>query len=70
MIDRFVADYQHCSTPNPCVEATNGQVLEMLEQSAAFGANPGERPRPRRTVEAEQLLRGKDRHKDQATCSP
>jgi tRNA-uridine 2-sulfurtransferase len=70
VIDRFVADYQHGRTPNPCVECNRTvKFSKLLEQSAAFGCDvlvTGHYARVRTVEGRQQLLRGKDRHKDQS----
>ena len=70
MIDRFVADYQHGRTPNPCVECNRTvKFSKLLEQSAAFGCDvlvTGHYARVRTVEGRQQLLRGKDRNKDQS----
>ena len=70
VIDRFVADYRHGRTPNPCVECNRTvKFSKLLEQSAAFGCDvlvTGHYARVVRVEGRQQLLRGKDRNKDQS----
>jgi tRNA-specific 2-thiouridylase len=69
VIERFVADYSHGRTPNPCVECNRTvKFRQLLEQAQAFGCDilvtghyarvkPGPPP---------ELWRGVDRKKDQS----
>ena len=69
VVDRFISDYRHGRTPNPCVECNRTvKFSQLLEQSRAFGCEllvtghyarvmPGETP---------ELWRGIDRQKDQS----
>jgi tRNA-specific 2-thiouridylase len=70
VIDRFVADYRHGRTPNPCVECNRTvKFSKLLEQSAAFGCDllvTGHYARVASVEGRYQLLRGKDRNKDQS----
>ncbi len=70
VIDRFVSDYRHGRTPNPCVECNRTvKFSRLLEQSAAFGCDllvTGHYSRVANVDGRHQLLRGKDRNKDQS----
>lgn len=70
VIDRFVADYLHGRTPNPCVECNRTvKFSKLLEQSAAFGCDllvTGHYARVAQIEGKQQLLRGRDRNKDQS----
>jgi tRNA-specific 2-thiouridylase len=70
VIDRFVADYRQGRTPNPCVECNRTvKFSKLLEQSAAFGCDllvTGHYARVASVEGRYQLLRGKDRNKDQS----
>ena len=70
VIERFVADYRHGRTPNPCVECNRAvKFSRLLEQSAAFGCDllaTGHYARVSFAGGRHQLLRGKDRRKDQS----
>ena len=70
VIDRFVADYRHGRTPNPCVECNRTvKFSKLLEQSAAFGCDllvTGHYAQVAHVEGRHQLLRGKDRNKDQS----
>ena len=70
VIDRFVDDYRHGRTPNPCVECNRTvKFSKLLEQSAAFGCDvlvTGHYARVRHIDGKNALLRGVDRNKDQS----
>lgn len=70
VIDRFVADYKHGRTPNPCVECNRAvKFSKLLAQSVAFGCGvlvTGHYARVTTVEGRHQLLRGKDRNKDQS----
>jgi tRNA-specific 2-thiouridylase len=70
VIDRFVADYRHGRTPNPCVECNRMvKFAKLLEQTVAFGCDLLVTGHYARVVTIDgrlQLLRGKDRNKDQS----
>jgi tRNA-specific 2-thiouridylase len=70
VIDRFVSDYRHGRTPNPCVECNRRvKFSKLLEQSDAFGCDvlvTGHYARVAQVEGRHQLLRGKDRNKDQS----
>ena len=70
VIDRFVSDYRHGRTPNPCVECNRTvKFSKLLEQSAAFGCDllvTGHYARVTQVDGRYQLLRGNDRNKDQS----
>jgi tRNA-uridine 2-sulfurtransferase len=70
VIDRFVADYLHGRTPNPCVECNRSIKFSLLlKQAAAFGCDllaTGHYARVSFVDGKHQLLRGKDRNKDQS----
>ena len=70
VIDRFVADYRHGRTPNPCVECNRTvKFSKLLEQSAAFGCDllvTGHYARVTQVDGRYHLLRGQDRSKDQS----
>jgi len=69
VVDRFVADYRHGRTPNPCVECNRTvKFARLLAEARAFGcdllvtghyARVDHGPPPR-------LSRGRDRRKDQS----
>ena len=69
VVDRFMADYRHGRTPNPCVECNRTvKFARLLEQSVAFGCDflvTGHYARVRSGVPPE-LWRGIDREKDQS----
>ena len=70
VIDRFISDYRHGRTPNPCVECNRTvKFSKLLQQSAAFGCEvlvTGHYARIANVGGRHQLLRGKDRSKDQS----
>jgi len=70
VIDRFVDDYLHGRTPNPCVECNRTvKFSKLLEQSAAFGCDflvTGHYARVTQSEGKFSLLRGIDRNKDQS----
>jgi tRNA-uridine 2-sulfurtransferase len=70
VIDRFVADYRHGRTPNPCVECNRTvKFSKLLEQTVAFGCDllvTGHYARVVTIDGRQQLLRGNDRNKDQS----
>lgn len=70
VIDRFVDDYLHGRTPNPCVECNRTvKFSKLLEQSAAFGCDllvTGHYARVTQSEGKFSLLRGTDRNKDQS----
>jgi tRNA-specific 2-thiouridylase len=70
VIDRFVADYRHGRTPNPCVECNRTvKFAKLLEQTVAFGCDllvTGHYARVVTVGGRLQLLRGKDPTKDQS----
>ena len=70
VIDRFVADYRHGRTPNPCVECNRTIKFSLLlEQSASFGCDvlaTGHYARVLPMDGKQRLLRGRDRYKDQS----
>lgn len=69
VVDRFIADYRHGRTPNPCIECNRTVKFDrLLEQSVAFGCDllvTGHYARVRSGVLPE-LWRGIDRAKDQS----
>jgi tRNA-specific 2-thiouridylase len=70
VIDRFVEDYRHGRTPNPCIECNRAvKFSKLLEQTVAFGCDllvTGHYARVMTVDGRQQLLRGKDRNKDQS----
>jgi len=70
VIDRFVDEYLHGRTPNPCVECNRSIKFSLLlEQAAAFGCDllvTGHYARVSFFDGKHQLLRGRDRKKDQS----
>jgi tRNA-uridine 2-sulfurtransferase len=70
VIDRFIDEYRHGRTPNPCVECNRTvKFSTLLDQSAGFGCDllvTGHYARTSNTGGRLQLLRGKDRAKDQS----
>jgi len=70
VIDRFVADYRRGRTPNPCVECNRTvKFSKLLEHTAAFGCDllvTGHYARVATIDGRHQLLRGRDRNKDQS----
>jgi tRNA-specific 2-thiouridylase len=70
VIERFIDEYRHGRTPNPCVECNRSvKFSTLLDQSAAFGCDllvTGHYGRISDTGGKLQLLRGKDRAKDQS----
>lgn len=70
VIDRFIEDYRHGRTPNPCVECNRTvKFSRMLEQAAAFGCDvlaTGHYARVIKSGDNYRLMRGKDRRKDQS----
>lgn len=70
VVDRFVDDYQHGRTPNPCVECNRTvKFSRMLGQAAAFGCDmlaTGHYARVAFDGIRYHLERGKDRRKDQS----
>jgi tRNA-uridine 2-sulfurtransferase len=70
VIDRFVADYLHGRTPNPCVECNRTvKFRHLLEQADDFDCEilvTGHYARIRNHEGALQLLRGVDMAKDQS----
>lgn len=70
VIDRFVDDYRHGRTPNPCVECNRTvKFSHMLDQAAAFGCEmlaTGHYARVLSDGISYHLKRGKDRRKDQS----
>jgi tRNA-specific 2-thiouridylase len=70
VIDRFVADYRHGRTPNPCVECNRTvKFSKLLEQTVAFGCDllvTGHYARVVTIDGRQQLLRGNDHNKDQS----
>jgi len=70
VIDRFVTDYRQGRTPNPCVECNRTvKFSKLLEQTVAFGCDllvTGHYARVETIDGRYQLLRGKDRNKDQS----
>lgn len=70
VIDRFIDDYQHGRTPNPCVECNRTvKFSRMLDQAAAFGCEKLATGHYARVVSdgiRYYLKRGKDPRKDQS----
>lgn len=70
VIDRFVGDYLHGRTPNPCVECNRTvKFRHLLDQAEDFDCEvlvTGHYARIRRENGRLQLLRGVDRAKDQS----
>jgi tRNA-specific 2-thiouridylase len=70
VVDRFVGDYLHGRTPNPCVECNRTvKFSRMLEQAAAFGCGllaTGHYAQVQADGSRYRLMRGKDRDKDQS----
>src|SRR5690606_28040200 len=70
VIDRFVDDYLHGRTPNPCVECNRTVKFDqLLAQSADFGCDllvTGHYARTSLDGGRWSLLRGRDRTKDQS----
>ena len=70
VIDRFVADYRHGRTPNPCVECNRTvKFRKLLDQAQTFGCEAlvtGHYARVQREGDRFVLRRGRDRHKDQS----
>jgi len=70
VVDYLVAEYGAGRTPNPCVACN--QMIRFglfLDRARALGADylsTGHYARVRRAVDGYQLLRGRDRHKDQS----
>ncbi|MCA1735893.1 MAG: tRNA 2-thiouridine(34) synthase MnmA [Actinobacteria bacterium] len=69
VVERFVSDYRHGRTPNPCVECNRTvKFNQLLEQSQAFGCDllvTGHYARVR-SGRTPELWRGLDRQKDQS----
>jgi tRNA-specific 2-thiouridylase len=70
VIERFVSDYRHGRTPNPCVECNRTvKFSKLLEQARSFGCDmlvTGHYARVRREGNRFVLRRGLDRRKDQS----
>ncbi|HLT97409.1 MAG TPA: tRNA 2-thiouridine(34) synthase MnmA [Acidimicrobiia bacterium] len=70
VIDRFVEDYLHGRTPNPCVECNRTvKFSALLDHAAELGCDrvvTGHYARIRREGATWKLLRGLDRDKDQS----
>jgi tRNA-specific 2-thiouridylase len=70
VVERFVADYGHGRTPNPCVECNRSvKFSKLLEQAKTFGCDAlvtGHYARVRREGNRFVLRRGLDRRKDQS----
>lgn len=70
VIDRFVGDYLHGRTPNPCVECNRTvKFRHLLDQAEDFDCEvlvTGHYARIRQSDGSLQLLRGVDRAKDQS----
>ena len=70
VIDRFIDEYRQGRTPNPCVECNRTVKFSiLLDQSAGFGCDflvTGHYARISDAGGKLQLLRGKDRAKDQS----
>ncbi len=70
VIDDFVREYAGGRTPNPCVRCnSNTKIPHLLQRGRAFGADAiatGHYARVRTTREATEVLRGRDRAKDQS----
>ncbi|HEX5723596.1 MAG TPA: tRNA 2-thiouridine(34) synthase MnmA [Acidimicrobiia bacterium] len=70
VIERFVADYRHGRTPNPCVECNRSvKFSKLLDQSHTFGCDllvTGHYARVGRHGDRFTLRRGLDRRKDQS----
>ncbi|MGH8927136.1 MAG: tRNA 2-thiouridine(34) synthase MnmA [Acidimicrobiia bacterium] len=70
VVDRFVDDYLHGRTPNPCVECNRTvKFSRLVDQTAALGADlliTGHYARVEASAGRYRLLRGKDRRKDQS----
>ncbi len=70
VIDRFVADYTHGRTPNPCVECNRTvKFSRLLQQAAEFGCDTvvtGHYARVVSVAGRHRLFRGADPDKDQS----
>ncbi|MGH8874523.1 MAG: tRNA 2-thiouridine(34) synthase MnmA, partial [Acidimicrobiia bacterium] len=70
VVDRFVGDYLHGRTPNPCVECNRTvKFSRLLEQAAELGCRllvTGHYARTRRVPGGWELLRAADPAKDQS----
>lgn len=70
VVDRFVDDYLHGRTPNPCIECNRTVKFDhLLDQAAEFGCEvviTGHYARTRQAEGRWQLLRGIDDAKDQS----
>ncbi|HEX2421247.1 MAG TPA: tRNA 2-thiouridine(34) synthase MnmA, partial [Acidimicrobiia bacterium] len=70
VVERFVTDYRHGRTPNPCVECNRTvKFSKLLEQAKTFGCDAlvtGHYARVRQEGSRFVLLRALDRRKDQS----